>query len=108
MIDIVENVSKLTTIPKQSLDKLNEKVVWCICDGFEQDVLDNKKYSELDLGIGILYISNTEDDIKYKFKPSELLENNIRATAVEGKNPLVVNLEKRLADKIVNTYKDII
>lgn len=108
MTDIINDVSTLTMIPKDALLKLNDKVIWCICNQVEEDKLKVNDVSELNIGIGTLLIQNEEDTIRYKFIPSPALEANVTKTITDGSNPLKDKLEKRLIQKILNTYKTII
>ncbi len=108
MTDILDDVSTLTMIPKESLIKLSDKMIWCICNQIEEDKLKTNDISELDIGIGTLLIQNEEDTIRYKFIPSDALESSVIKTINDGTNPLKERLEKRLIQKILNTYKTII
>lgn len=108
MTNIIEDVSKLTSISKDALNKLQEKSIWCICNAVYENQLINSILTEIDLGIGKLYISNEEEGVKYKFIPSSYLENMVNKTLDDNKNPLQLIVEKKLANRIVNTYKTII
>ena len=108
MIEVTEDLSTLTTIPKNTLQKLNQKVEWIICNSIYEDILKNEKLTKIDLGIGLLLIENQEEEIKYKFIPSQRLEQSIREVYIDKKNPLQLELEKTLANRIINTYKDFI
>lgn len=106
--DSLEDLSVLTTIPKDTLNNLFKKINLCICDEVQDSSLKNEEISKINIGIGYLIISNSEDQIKYKFIPSEDLENNVKETLIEGKNPLQRTLERNLVNRILKTYKDII
>lgn len=108
MTDILEDVSTLTMIPKDALIKLSDKMIWCICNQLEEDKLKTNDISELNIGIGTLLVQNQEDVIRYKFIPSDTLESSVIKTINDGTNPLKERLEKRLIQKILNTYKTII
>lgn len=108
MIDIIDNVSKLTTIPKDYLDKLIQKVIWCICDAIYESILNKQDVTEMDIGIGTLYILNNDKGIKFKYIPNKQVEEAVKDTIVDQENPVQLILEKRLVSKIVNTYKDIL
>ena len=106
--NLIEDLSVLTSIPRDALDKLSKKCVWVICDDLEDCELENDNLVSINIGIGNLLISNGDETIKYKFIPSKELEKGIRETVVDHKNPLKFVLEKTLADRITNTYKTII
>lgn len=108
MNNIIEDISKLTTIPQNALDKLVMKANWCIADSFKESIIAKNDLTEIDIGIGKLLISNLTEEIKYKFIPCEDLEKALISVALDKKNILELTLEKKLVGKILNTYKDII
>ena len=108
MINIIEDISTITTIPKDALNKLTDKQVWCICEAVREGILKNESPIEMDIGIGTLLISDEEENVKYKFIPSPILEEAINQTILTKKSPLELKLEKNLINKILNTYKNIL
>lgn len=108
MIDIIQDVSTITTIPKDALDKLVNKELWCICEAVKEGSLKNESPTEMDIGIGTLLISDHEETVKYKFIPSKALEESVNETIQNKKSPLELKLEKNLVNKILNTYKTIL
>lgn len=108
MNNLIEDISKLTTIPVNVLEKLNTKAIWCICDSFQESVLNNEDITTINIGIGTLIISETDETIKYKFIPNQTLEDAVIQTSLNKKSPLELTLEKTLANKVVKTYKDIL
>lgn len=105
-INIIDDLSTITTIPPASLRKLFEKVGWCICNGVLESRLAEQDITEINLGYGTLIISIENNQIEYKFIPSSKLEKGLIETVVNKKNPLVVNLEETFANRILKTYKD--
>lgn len=105
---VSKDMSIITTIPEANIDKLFEKMEWCICNSIEETLLNSEKISEINIGIGYLYILTEEGNIKYKFVPSKHLEDNIKATYNNGKNPLTLNIEDSLIKKITNVYKELL
>lgn len=108
MDNLIEELSVLTTIPEDALNRLRNKAMWCIVDSFVEDKLIDKNESKVDIGIGTLVINDEEDCIYYKFIPNETLEQAIIQASIKKRSPLENNLEKGLASKIINTYKDIL
>lgn len=80
----------------------------CICDAVEETRLKSESLLRLDIGIGDLYIQLNSDEIKYKFVPSKLLEEGVRKTYTENKNPLMQRIEETLIKKITAVYKELI
>lgn len=106
MIDLKNDLSTLTTISESTFSKLINKVEWCISDGVEKAIIEDKNELAVDIGIGILLINFTNDEVKYKFKPSPRLEKVITNTIVNEMNDLVLNIENSLVTKLTNVYKN--
>lgn len=104
--NLKSDISLLTTINEKALDKLTDKVLWCISDAVEKALLNNDNIAEIDLGFGILMISILDNNVKYKFIPSKNLEKSVNDTIINEKNILVDVLEESLVNKITNVYKD--
>lgn len=104
-MDIIKNVSILTTVPEASIRKLFEKAEWSICDAVSSNPgCPNFTFS---IGFGDIQIINLDEQIVYKFIPSKKFEAAVRSGIVDGINPLKKTLETTLVNKILNTYKDI-
>ena len=67
---------------------------------------DNSDYYSVDIGIGELDIYVGEEEVSYRFIPSDNLSKSIIETVTEGKNPLTKNIEEAVVKKIINAYKD--
>ena len=108
MDNLVDKISKLTTIDTKILNKLMKKVEWCICDDIYLSMLSNNHRCSIDIGIGSLVIDFSSGDlIRYKFIPSNEFEKGIVNTIVNKENPIVTRSEQSLVSKISNTYKDL-
>lgn len=104
--NVKEDLSSLTTINESVFTKLINKVEWCISDCVEKSILNGDSLANIDLDIGNLLISFDNNQIKYKFIPSQKLEKAITNTVVNERNDLVLNIEESLVSKLVNTYKN--
>lgn len=108
MINIVSDVSTLTTIPEKTIDKFNKKIIYCICEGVQESRIANIPISEFDIGIGQLYIKHDVDgEIKYHFKPNDLLKKSIEQTVINNQNLLEITLNDALSKKFMEVYKDL-
>ena len=110
MINIVNDLSILTTIPDKTLIKFFKKMVFCICEAVKEDLVDEnnpKEITELDIGIGKLYVKVVGTEVKYKFEPSEYLQKAMLATTTNKENPLPDFLDESLGRKFVDLYKEI-
>lgn len=108
MTKLIEDLATLTTISQNALVSLNEKSYSCICHSVCESMIEGKPLTEIDLGIGILYIKCEEDQIKYKFIPSKKLEENVTFTVKNKVSPLVLEVETSLKDRIESTYKNLL
>ena len=105
---VIADLNTLTTIPEKSLNKFFRKINACICESIAEDILqDAGSITEVNIGIGILYIKHDGAEIKYHFKPSEALNTAVIGTIDEGKNPLSDILTEALATKFTDLYKDL-
>ena len=108
MYEAIKDVSKLTTIPTKSLNKLMDRFIYCIVDAVKEDTLEDKEITEIDLYIGKLYIQHLGTQLKYKFIPSTKLEKHLNTLLSDGLNSLECALEKSLVTKITEVYKDLL
>lgn len=108
MRDLIEDISKLTTISDSVLNKLVDKAFYCISDAIEDDILEQKKVTEIDIGIGTLYLELNSENVRYKFIPNKKLESAVKDTVVNKKNLLKDTLEMTLVTRITNTYKELL
>ncbi len=105
---IVDDISTLTTISKNSLYNLVEKSHSCICHAVYESLISGNPVTEIDIGIGTLYIKCEETEIKYKFIPSKKLEENVAYTVKNKVSPLVYEVEDSLKLRIESTYKNLL
>jgi hypothetical protein len=108
MNKLSEELSTLTTIPTTALNKLADKATYCICEDVLEDKIKQNYITDIDISIGVITITRTEDSIKYKFTPSAKLNDAIVTTVTEGKSPLTKAVEDSLVDKITNVYKNLL
>ena len=106
MRDGLKDLSTITTIPYHTLQKLFDKFSWIICDSVEESCMNNQEYASIDIGIGTIDIAVIDNSVQYRFVPSSKLEENIRSTIEDKKNPLVVATEEALVKRIIHAYKD--
>ena len=104
--NVLQDISQITTIPLASLNRLSEKIGWCICNCVEESRLKGQDTTEVTFGFGALVISVENNEINYKFVPSKKFEKGLVETIVNKKNPLTVKLEDTFVNRIIKTYKD--
>lgn len=108
MIDLVQDVANLTSVPKEKLDKFVDKAEYAILDALDEATKTGKDdIIELDIGIGTLQLIN-KDVLEYRFVPSRHLEKAIVNYFETYTNPLENTLEKTLSERILKVYKEIL
>lgn len=107
MENLNKSMSKLTGISEGTLQSLHSKEIYCICDEVEESILKDEEITDVDIGVGELYIKHTGKEIQYKFIPSKELEASLTETVVNKKCPLKEKLDASLVDKISKVYKEL-
>lgn len=102
---LTKDLSTLTGISENSIRKLLEKTIYCICSSIEDTINAGEDELSIDLDYGTLKILVLNDNVKYKFIPSKKLDNAVTRTIANGKNELATVLEEALIGKIENVYK---
>ncbi len=108
MTNLVQDLSTLTTIPKKNLNRLIDVAIYSINETIAEDLLQGNDVSEVNIGLGNLYIQCSGNKLNFKFIPSAKLREEVINTIKNKENSLELTLEKNLIDRITNTYKDII
>lgn len=107
-VNILDDVSKLTTIPYTSLTKICKQEIYCICNAVEEAVLAEEPITYANIGIGTIIIQVQDEQVCYQFVPSKFMSQHIADTVVNKKNPLVAELDETLVERILSTYKDLL
>jgi hypothetical protein len=102
------DICTMTNIPKNSLINLFRKFESIIVDDVYQTQLKGDDISMIDLQIGTLYIQIDNDEIHYRFKPSDKLDSSIRETLKTGNSPVVTELGRCIQQSIFNVYKELL
>ena len=108
IVNAIDDICEITTIPVASMHKLFDKISWCICNCVDEAKLAEEEYCEINIGIGTLIIGIEQNALQYKFIPSMKLEEALVATIVKGNNPLEIALEETFVNRILKTYKDML
>ena len=107
-IDLISDLSLLTSIPYKTLKNLCEKGNECICHSLLESINEDDIKTVIDVGIGQLLVMIDNDEIHYQFKPSNKLEDMLIDTISNKNDPLITDIEQSLVSRILNTYKDLI
>ena len=103
--DISTDLSTLTTINEQIFTKLESKIIWCISNSMYEAIKAGENSTIIDLGFGTITILFDNNEIKYKFVPSQELEKVLTRTVINERNDLAINIESSLVSKLTNVYK---
>ena len=107
MVDIINDLSTITTIQEKALRKLVDKSMFLICHSVQESIEENDDTTTMDIGIGKLSIKIDDDGIKYRFVPTPKLEEAMHETLNSGKSPLLYELEQSLVKKVEQARKEL-
>lgn len=108
MYSLQDDLKTLTNISSDVIDKLVNKILYIICDDVLDTHLNNNTVTDIDTGIGVLSICVDNNQIKYRFIPSTLVESAVKNTIVDLKSPVKERASKTLASKINEIYEELL
>ena len=108
MRNIIDDICELTTINKRYINRLTTISKQSIAHATLEAYLNREKNISLNIGIGELQIELSADSVSYQFIPSKDLEELIVDSLQSKTSPITELVEETLANKIINTYKDLI
>ena len=106
--NLMDNLGSLTLIKSSILTKLVDVSENCICDYILNTIEEDEDITSINIGIGNIYINISDDELNYKFIPNKKLEKKILKTIDTGESPLVMSIEDKLNQRILNTYKELL
>ena len=106
--DLISDISLLTSVPYKTMQNLCDKGAECICHSVLENMKESNIETIIDISIGQIIILIDDDEIHYKFRPSNQLESMLIDTINDGNDPLVKDVEQSLVSRIINTYKDLV
>jgi hypothetical protein len=103
--NIISDISTLTRVPNKVLMELSHKANLCI----GSIISDAKEAGEqaviINIGIGTLSIDLI--DMQCKFVPSKELKTTIKASLQSNKDPLELELEQALIEKLLTICEEV-
>lgn len=102
-----ELLSKLTSIPVDALDNISNLSCMVASEAVVESSLAGNDRTDLDIGIGILSILHSPNEVKFRFSPSAKLQEGIVGAVRDGKSTLEVAIEDKLKERMLHTYKDL-
>lgn len=107
-MDIIDDVSKLTTIPRSNITELFDYFSLAMCHQLLEAKREEKDTVSMNIGTGILTIKLDDYSLKMKFTPSKKLSSMMENTLKTSESPLVKVSETKLRDKFLSVYKELI
>ena len=108
MNNLFEQLSIITGVPQDTIEKLIKKSYLCISDDLYGAKINGETCVDIDIIFGTLTLKIQGDDLKIKFNPSEELIKTIKTTLLENKSILKTKIEKSLIDNITKTFNELI
>lgn len=105
MNNLEKDLTVLTTIPQETLSKLADLSISCLCDYVLESCSNYENITEVDIGIGKLIVKLEEDNIKFKFIPCKELCSALTKSVNTKTNPLTEKVEDMLTTKLLKAYK---
>ena len=93
---------------QEYFDKFVEKLNYAISSSVVESVIAEDNIVDYNLGIGTLRLLVADNKIKYKFVPSEILEESLINAVQKEHTNLKSELESSLANKILKQYKELL
>ena len=105
---VLEELSTITGIAKNGMLKLFDNMQLCICNDALESLHSGEEICELNIGLGKLLLRVDDDEILYKFIPSNQLEKQLIDTIKNDSSPLIAQAENYLCKRFTNTYKELL
>ena len=104
--NIINDLGIITKIPNKILNELTDKMVLCIGSAIHEAIETDEKALMLNIGIGTLSIDLV--DMQCKFIPSKDLKATIKRGLGEKIDPLEIELEQTLVDKLISICQEVL
>lgn len=103
-----DKLSILTGIPKRSLVHLHEYLDCIHSQDIVTDLLQNNDVISIELFEGTLNLCIIDDNVHYKFVPSNEFNNMVVKSIINKESILIEKVSDSLKKALSTTYKDII
>lgn len=108
MRNISNDLATLTGANKDVFNKLVRNANFLLCSYLEDSALNNESVCLVDLGIGTLKFTISEDTIKYSFIPSVELESEIVNTLENNQTLLTSAINSKLVGQLNKLYDNLL
>ena len=103
--NIINDLSTLTRVPNKLLTELSYKITLCIGSIISDAKLAGDQTVIINIGIGTLSVDLI--DMQCKFVPSKELKSTIKNSLHNRRDPLELELEKTLVDKLISICEEV-
>lgn len=107
MHNILKDVSAMTNVPQARLNEISKCIEYAISDIIWEAKNSGENRVDIDCGFGVLTMVIAEREIKCSFKVSAKLSKRISHSMEANVSPTEVQIEKLLAQRIEETYKEL-
>lgn len=108
MNKIIDDIANLTSLPKNMSKEIVPIMESAVAHRVFESVLSGNTVTEINLGVGMLYIKNEGSSVKYRFVPSKKMEEEVAKVLVTKTSPIERKLEQSLLTKLENAYKGLV
>jgi hypothetical protein len=103
--NVISDISTLTRVPNKVLTELTHKATLCIGNIISEAKEAGEQTVIINIGIGALSVDLIE--LQCKFVPSKELKSTIKCSLQSKKDPLELELEQALIDKLLTICDEV-
>lgn len=108
-MSINKDLSTLTTLPEETIEYLSKYMKYVHSHEIATQMLENGgNIYELTLFEGTLFIKIENDNVSYKFVPSDKFNEIVVDTILNKKSLLVDDMADKLKNVLMKAYKDVL
>lgn len=107
-MEFKEKISKIMTIDEMTLKRIGNAINLIHSDDLYEEIQKKDNYYEIPIFEGKIMIKREDNQLSYKFIPSETFQSIIKDTLLNGESLLTSELKERLSEILIKTYKDIL
>lgn len=105
---IEKKLSDLTTVPIESIDKLEYYLYAIHSHDIVTQMLADKELLEIDIFEGKIYLSIENDAVKYKFVPNDKFSKLVVDSILNKDSKLLNAVTEKLKKSLANWRKDLL
>ena len=106
MYNLIDDLQVFTAIPKTQLNSLATKSILDIAHCIKESV-DSNSDCNINIGIGNLVVEVSNDEMAFKFIPSDELQECVLSSLRNDKSDLQFVIERSCSEKMLKVYKEL-